>query len=255
MEEYEILEQIGKGSFASALLVRHRHENKKVVLYVSSIVIGYCEGGDVMEAIKKANGVHFPKECLVQLLMALDYLRANHILRRDVKFSNIFLTKNQDIRLGNGFLYSVLKRHSRLMNVVGTPSYMRPELLADIPYGSKSDIWSLGKIDLFSLINKINKSLVAPLPTVYSGSFRGLVEGMLRKNPVHRPSAAELLNHPHLQPYILKIHLKLNNPRRITYPFNGLTQTMLGGLSLLSQNLFLLFLTEISDCHSAMTGP
>ncbi|PIM99510.1 Serine/threonine protein kinase [Handroanthus impetiginosus] len=196
------------------------------------ILTNYCEGGNISEIMRKARGAYFPEEkiCkwLTQLLLAIDYLHSNRVLHRNLKLSNIFVTKENDIRLGDSGLAKLLNEEGLPSSVAGTPKYMCPDLLADTPYGYKSDIWSLGCCmfeiaaheqafrapDMSGLINKINRSLISPLPIVYSSTLKQIIKSMLRKSPEHRPTAAELLRHPHLQPFLLRCH----NPSTVFLP-------------------------------------
>jgi NIMA (never in mitosis gene a)-related kinase len=65
------------------------------------------------------------------------------IFHRDIKSANIFLNKNGTAVLGDLNVSKVAKQ-GLLYTQTGTPYYASPEVWKDLPYDSKSDIWSLG---------------------------------------------------------------------------------------------------------------
>ncbi|RMC00021.1 hypothetical protein DUI87_23430 [Hirundo rustica rustica] len=138
------------------LLSQLRHPN--IVTYRESwqgndghlyIVMGFCEGGDLYHKLKEQKGKLLPEnqvvEWFVQISMALQYLHEKHILHRDLKTQNIFLTRTNIIKVGDLGIAKVLEnQYDMASTLIGTPYYMSPELFSNKPYNYKSDVWALG---------------------------------------------------------------------------------------------------------------
>lgn len=82
---------------------------------------------------------------LYQMLQGLAYLHSNKVIHRDIKASNILITKEGVIKLADFGVASQIDSESQLrFSVVGTPYWMAPESIEISGCSSASDIWSLG---------------------------------------------------------------------------------------------------------------
>ncbi|KAM6316704.1 serine/threonine-protein kinase Nek3 [Aegotheles albertisi] len=176
------------------------------------IVMEYCDDGDLMQKIKHQRGKLFPEDTIlhwfVQMCLGVKHIHDKHVLHRDIKSKNVFLTQNGRVKLGD-FGSARLLAHpaSYACTYVGTPYYVPPEIWESMPYNNKSDIWSLGCIlyELCTLrhpfqanswkhlILKICKGSYNPLPSHYSYELHYLIKQMFKRNPKNRPSASTIL--------------------------------------------------------------
>ncbi|XP_078207251.1 serine/threonine-protein kinase Nek4 isoform X13 [Callithrix jacchus] len=171
------------------LLSQLKHPN--IVTYKESweggdgllyIVMGFCEGGDLYRKLREQKGQLLPEnqvvEWFVQIAMALQYLHEKHILHRDLKTQNVFLTRTNIIKVGDLGIARVLENHCDMAStLIGTPYYMSPELFSNKPYNYK----------------------LPPMPRDYSPELAELIRTMLSKRPEERPSVRSILRQPYIK--------------------------------------------------------
>ncbi|CAK8681393.1 unnamed protein product [Clavelina lepadiformis] len=231
------------------LLSKLKHPN--IVSYKDSfehddgslyIVMGYAEGGDLYTRLREQRDRNeFLSEVqvvrwFIQICMALQYLHQQHILHRDLKTQNIFLTKTKMVKVGDLGIARVLEGATDMATtLIGTPYYMSPELFSNKPYSYKSDVWSLGCCvyemttlkhafnakDMNSLVYKILKKRPPKMPDQYSEELCEIIKSMLHQNADKRPSVNKVLRHPFIKKHI---QLFLDESSKSRRPTSGRSQ-------------------------------
>ncbi len=149
-----------------------------------------------------------------QLVSAVQHCHSNNFAHRDIKPENILLTSDNNVKLIDFGLSALYEgKHTDLTTVLGTSSYVAPEILNG-SYDLKVDVWACGVILYLLLsrclpyggdsINQVVRNIhylrTPPFQKSIwkeiSGSAKDLIKKMLTIDPLKRLDINEVLEHP-----------------------------------------------------------
>ncbi|KAJ5894374.1 hypothetical protein N7495_006065 [Penicillium taxi] len=206
------------------------------------LVLEYCPGDELYNYLLRHGPlpVDKVKRIFTQLVGAVAYVHSKSCVHRDLKLENILLDKNENVKLCDfGFTREYEGKASYLHTFCGTICYSAPEMLKGEKYaGEKVDVWSLGII-LYALLagelpyddddDQITKKRILTEEPTYNDRFpddaKALINILLSKRPLIRPSLDDILAHPFLSehaPEQLAI-LKIPRPSPFTTPLEKTT--------------------------------
>eukprot|EP00930_Biecheleria_cincta_P041594 TRINITY_DN28533_c1_g1_i1.p1 TRINITY_DN28533_c1_g1~~TRINITY_DN28533_c1_g1_i1.p1 ORF type:complete len:578 (-),score=67.64 TRINITY_DN28533_c1_g1_i1:433-2136(-) len=208
-----------------------------------AIVMDYAEGGDLQDRISKTRFASktFPEAQILswvtQTTLALKYMHGCSVLHRDMKSQNLFLTKNDQLLVGDFGISKVVESSSEVdKSTLGSPYYLAPEICKKSLFGGASDMWALGIVlfelaalrvpfqaqNLQMLMHKICHMDAVPLPEPYSRELRTLCRGLLNREHTERPTAAEVLQLPIIKSEIARLyHASKSKSATAQLPFSS----------------------------------
>lgn len=175
----------------------------------------YAERGDLAVAMQqRRNGNLKYKEvelwALFRILCgAVKHLHDNQIIHRDIKLENIFVMRDNTVKLGDLGLSKILESKSELTHQrVGTPIYFAPELIQHLPYSFPIDVWALGCV-FYHLMNLshpfegatletlahivLHRGPAPPKNCIYSAQLVKWIMELMDRNPVTRPDIDKVI--------------------------------------------------------------
>jgi eukaryotic-like serine/threonine-protein kinase len=158
------------------------------------IVMELVENGDTLKTHCHAKNL-LPFETVVEIIFkcakALDYAHRNGVVHRDIKPTNILITKDQDVKIADfsiAHLMTTDTTSTMPMGFVGSPRYMSPEQVQEDVITNQTDLFSLG-IVMYELLT--GKHPFA------ADSFSRLIHMIINEKPpplsTHRADVPEIL--------------------------------------------------------------
>lgn len=146
-------------------------------------------------------------ELVYQILSVVKYLHARGIVHRDLKPENLLFEDEtaKRLKLCDFGLAEKIKENEIMYNVVGSPTYMAPEITTGNGYGKPVDMYSIGVIMYILLCGYppfepeegiIDLEFPSPEWDSIQDSVKKLISLLLDKDPSKRPTAEQCLQHP-----------------------------------------------------------
>ncbi|XP_062060378.1 aurora kinase A isoform X1 [Lepus europaeus] len=174
------------------------------------LILEYAPLGTVYRELQKLSKFDEQRTAtyITELANALLYCHSKRVIHRDIKPENLLLGSAGELKIAD-FGWSVHAPSSRRTTLCGTLDYLPPEMIEGRMHDEKVDLWSLGVLCYEFLVGKppfeantyqetyrrISR-VEFTFPDFVTEGAKDFISRLLKHNPSHRPTLAEVLEHP-----------------------------------------------------------